>query len=320
MGLHRDLLQIAAPQCFVVSRAQVLAAGYSATRLDRLLDNGDLEILAPGVYGIAAVPPSFYRRLWVAHLAAGPASVVSHEAAAHLHGFVGFPPGLVVLTVPHPFHARVAEAVVHQSTDLAPEHVALHVGLPVTTPARTLADLAGLTTRRLRRVGRGRVERALDDAIAAGTTTVAEVGRLLTSIARRGKPGVSFLACLLDDRGPGYVPPQSELERGLHELVTIAGLPPLERQAVLPGWSGAPACVDGRWSDARMIVEADGRRWHTRVADLARDHERDSTAAAEGWLVVRLLYEHIVGDPTGTAARLHQIRAVRLRQLRLGAA
>lgn len=321
MGLHRDLLELAAPQCFVLSRDQALAAGYDDGRLRNLLRAGDLEMLAPGVYGIPGVPDTYRRRLWVAWLAAGPAAVVSHEAAAHLHGFATFGvPGPVVVTVPHPLHARVAGAIVHQTTNLAPDHVTALDGLAVTTPARTIADLAALTSRRLRRLGRGRVERALDDAVAAGATTVVDVGLLVAGIARRGKLGICFLTRLLDDRGPGYVPPHSELERKLHELVAAAGLPPLERQAALPGEGDVWGRVDGRWADARIIVEADGRRWHTRVSDLARDHERDAAAAAAGWLVVRLLHEHIVGDPEGTAAQLRRIRAVRLAQLGRGAA
>ena len=56
-------------------------------------------------------------------------------------------------------------------------------------------------------------------------------------------------------------------------------------------------CVDFGWPEARLIVEADGRRWHTRIADLRRDRERDNQAARAGWQTLRFLHESIDGRP-----------------------
>ena len=63
---------------------------------------------------------------------------------------------------------------------------------------------------------------------------------------------------------------------------------------------------------AGWLIEADGRAWHTRITDLKRDHERDADAARHGWQTLRLLHEHITGDPKGTAQLIRDVRRERL--------
>ena len=58
---------------------------------------------------------------------------------------------------------------------------------------------------------------------------------------------------------------------------------------------------------ALLIVEADGRRWHTRTADFARDRRRDRQAATRGWLTVRISWEELMSDPGGVAADLRAV-------------
>jgi very-short-patch-repair endonuclease len=63
-----------------------------------------------------------------------------------------------------------------------------------------------------------------------------------------------------------------------------------------------------------MLLEADGRRWHTRVRDIRRDHERDSEAARVGWVTLRFVYEQLVSAPDDVAATVADVRQVRLVQ------
>ena len=69
--------------------------------------------------------------------------------------------------------------------------------------------------------------------------------------------------------------------------------------------------VDAAYCDVRLILEADGRRWHTRIRDLRRDHLRDAEAARVGWQTLRFLYEEIVGDPGNVAATVADVRLAR---------
>lgn len=114
----------ASEQCGLFSRRQVLGAGGNDNLISRRLESGRWLRVATGVYSLAGWPQSWRRSLWSAHLHVSPASVVSHEAAAALHGLILFRPGPVIVTVPHGDHERpINDVRVHQSTDLAPAHV-----------------------------------------------------------------------------------------------------------------------------------------------------------------------------------------------------
>ena len=292
---------LAVRQQTVFSWAQARELGATRRMAQRRLGSGIWLGHAPGVYGLPGMPSSFLRDLWIAHLAVGPGSVGSHEAAAALHRLTGFPRGVVTLTAGRGSHPRVAGAVVHQLNDHASWHLTTIDGLPVTTVARTLVDLASLGRRR-------RLEIALDDAIAARLVTLPDVGRCLTSIARRGKPGVRLLSTLLDQRGPGYIPPASRLERALFDLLEQGGEPPPRRQFPFPGRMPGEGRVDAAYPDARLVIEVDGRRWHNRTADFARDRDRDNEAARAGWRTLRLLYEDVIGAPEETCRLVRDTR------------
>src|SRR4029450_10710551 len=107
------------------------------------------------------------------------------------------------------------------------------------------------------------------------------------------------------------VPAQSELESALFAALAGGGLPDPQRQRALPGVGALPGLVDAASPDCRLILEADGRRWHTRVADLRRDHERDAEAARAGWQTLRFLYEQVVHHPADVCAVVADVRAVR---------
>ncbi|MCB1006897.1 MAG: type IV toxin-antitoxin system AbiEi family antitoxin domain-containing protein [Acidimicrobiales bacterium] len=298
----------AARQHGTFARAQALALGADDALIKRRLRQARWERVAPGVYRLPGVPRSFVQRVWIAYLATGPLATVSFETAGAFSDFSGYPERDVVLTVPHGGHARIPGAFVHQISDVLPHHVTLRHGLRCTTPERTAVDLASIT-------GYARLLTVVDDARARHRLSLAGTGEVLAEVARRGKPGVRRMARVLDALGPGTVPPMSQLERRLHALVERAGLPPLVRQLPLPGRQMVRGCADGGWPDAKMLVEVDGRTWHTRIADLKRDTDRDAETGRAGWLTRRLLYERVTGDPEGVAELLRETREVRLAQL-----
>jgi very-short-patch-repair endonuclease len=241
-------------------------------------------------------------------LAVGPDAVVSHESAAQLHGIPNVVRNRVVLANAHGWHQRLPDITVHQLDDVLPDHrIAIH-GLPVTTPARTIVDLAAV-------VLRARLLRIVEDTNHLRIASYTEIGMCLATVARRGKPGVRQLAKALDLlTGTGAIT-MSVLERDLFGLIDSARLPRPRSQFPFPGRLFTNGCVDAAYADAKLVIEADGRAWHTRIADLKRDHERDADAARHGWLTLRLLYENIKGDPEGTAALLFDVRRERLSQL-----
>jgi very-short-patch-repair endonuclease len=297
------LAELAASQCGLFSRAQVLHHGGDDDLVRRRLGARRWLPMAPGVYSLPGWEPSWRRSLWLAHLDVGPHSVVSHEAAAAVHGLAFSGPAPVVLTVPHGDHERPSPWEVHQLKDLRPGDVTDVDGLPVTTTARTLFDLAAVTA------SRGRYERMLDEAHVSGRCRVEEVRAIYDALRRRGKPGMRLLAQVLEVRGPGDVPPASELERRLLTVLRQGGLPRPKRQFPLPWRDEAEGRVDLAYPDQRVLLEADGRRWHSRMDQMATDRRRDREALSHGWRPYRFVWEEITRRPELVCATVYEALA-----------
>lgn len=138
---------------------------------------------------------------------------------------------------------------------------------------------------------------------------------MLDSLRRPGKRGVRSLGRALDQVGPGDTLPRSELEALLDRVIELSGLPAPLHEQPLPSFGGLAGFVDRTWPEARLIVEADGRRWHTRQQDIARDHDRTLEAARHGYLTLRLIWERLRNDPLETAQALVEVHDGRLRDL-----
>ena len=281
MGIDEEIAKLAAKQHGLFTRRQAMDAGASSSLVDRRLKSGRWVVAQPGVYGMPGAPMTWERRTMAACLAAGPDAVVSHRSAAVLHGFTRFRPGPPELTVP--LDGRRADRRLHRATDLSMGECTRVRGIPVTTVMRTLLDLAWP----LRYGGFGQV---LDDLVVARRFSLDDVITAAGAYARRGKPGSTCLREVLCVRGPGYVPPESVLERKL--LAALTGLPAPLRQQRLGG-----SRVDFCWPAQRLVVEADGRRWHTREADFVRDRSRDAEAAALGFRTVRVTWDDLLTRP-----------------------
>lgn len=302
--------EMAAGQAGCVARAQVLAAGMTDSMARNRLRRGFWRRSHPGVYVVGGAPHTWDQDVWGAALAVGPQAVISHETALLLHGvsYQLVPRYPITLTVPRGSHHRVRDAVVHQIDDLKPHHMIGLGGLRASRPDRAIVELAAtMTTKRLGGL--------LDHLITERLTTVTQVAIRLGEVARHGKPGVTKLGAVLDERGEGYVPPASKLERLLFEALARTGLPPPSRQVALPGRGALEGLVDAAYLDAKLLIEADGRRWHSRQQDQRRDRLRDAEAARVGWLTLRFLYEQIVEEPEEVAATVADVRSSRLEQL-----
>jgi very-short-patch-repair endonuclease len=297
--------ELAARQCGVFARCQVIDAGGDDSLVRRRRRSGRWHTCAPGVYGLPGYAETWDRRLWIAYLAAGVHSVVSHEAAAALYRLPGFLRRMITLTVPHPEHQRVAGAVVHQTRSLPDHHWINLFGRRTTTLARTLVDLAP-------RMSRARLDAAYEHALVTDHLTQARMSRCFTELLVPGRRGMAKLGSVLDARGPGFVPAASELERMLFETCRLAGLADPVRQFPLPGRAAVTGCVDGAYVEAGLILEADGRRWHTRVGDFARDRARDKEAARVGWQTLRFCHEELTEDPDGEAEAIRETYDQRL--------
>jgi len=285
--------------------SQARECGMGKATIWRRVGAGVWDHPYPGVYVLAGAPPTFVQQLWAAVLAAGGSALVSHESAAAVRGARGLPPTPFTLTAPHGSHHRLPGVTVHQIDDVAPRHRTTIDGLPVVTAARAVVDLAS-------RLSVDRLGDVADDLVQARATTWAAIGGVFRDVVRPGKPGMPVLAALLDDRCGDAVPAASMLERSLFTALAAGGLPAPVRQMPLPGRGRVRGLVDAAYEDARILIEADGRTYHMRLADMRRDRERDAQAVTAGWVTMRFTYEQVVHDPGRVCADVAAARAVRL--------
>jgi very-short-patch-repair endonuclease len=165
--------------------------------------------------------------------------------------------------------------------------------IPVTSPARTIFDLAGV-------LHPGRTERAPDNALARRLATVAGLSQVADELARQGRPGSWLMRRLLADRAGAYVPPESNLEARFHAVAKAAGLT-LVRQQDVGGddWIGRVDFLDPQ---KRLVVEVDSDLHHSSMLDEAADTARDAALAGAGYTVIRIS-EHDLWHRPGEVVR-----------------
>ena len=204
-------------------------------------------------------------------LACGDGSALSHLSAAVLWGIVADRGAMVHVTAET--RRRVRGIVVHEAP-LQGERVR-RAGIVVTTPARTLVDLADVVSRRT-------LERAFDEA---------EYLKLDHSGARsrHGRSGSGLLTSVLAVHTPGTTRTRSELEELFLALCEEHALPRPEVNAGIEGYE-----CDFVWWDARLVVETDGAAAHGTTRARERDPIRDAELQLAGWVVIRVTWVRLL--------------------------
>jgi hypothetical protein len=294
----RRVAALAASQHGVFSRRQARELGASSDMVKSRLLSGAWKPMAEDVLTLRGTLLVWRARLRAATLVPAGVSWVSHEAGGALHELSTFNPGPVAVLVPHGRSRRTELAVVHQTRDLAlPDHVTTVDGIPVTTIPRTLVDLAAI-------VGRRRLEHVVNDAVVARQVTLAEIESVVGDVARRGKAGMGRIKAVLDDLGPGPTVPASRLEALLLRVLRKGGVPVPVLQHELPWRTDVEGRVDMAFPLARLIIEVDSRRYHTRVRDFEVDRRRDNAAQLAGWRVLRFTYADLRHRPDEVVAEV----------------
>jgi len=225
-----------------------------------------------------AVPRSVGQDVLAACLAAGPDAAASHRSAAAVLGLRDVDWGSPEITAAVGCRRPLAGVTVHRSV-LAAADVGRRGPIPVTRPARTLLDLAGVEP--------ALVEGALDDALVRGLTTLGSLGRMLDRAGGHGRAGTALLRDLVTERQAGLRSTESPLEDRPVRLLRRHGLPGPVRQheVLLP--DGTLVRLDLAYPDLKLGIEADGRIWHSGRADFSRDRRRANRLAAIGWTMLR---------------------------------
>jgi hypothetical protein len=273
-----EISELAERQHGVVARAQLRALGLGDDAVDWQVRKRRLHRVHRGVYAVGHLNMTRNGHFMAAVLACGDKAALSHFSAAVLWGMLS---GDGKIHVTAPGHRVRTGLVVHRS-QLPAEEITTRAGIPVTSPARTLIDLADVAPRRT-------LERALDEA---------EFLRLdYTGLApRHGRRGSGVLSSVLAVHTPGSTRTRSHLEEMFLALCDAHDLPRPEVNVHIEGYE-----CDFVWREQRLIVETDGAAAHGTTRAAMRDLERDLELTAAGWRVIRVSYERLSNDPASVA-------------------
>ena len=278
---------IAAAQEGVITRQQLLQAGMSTHSIERRRRNGTLRPVHIGVYQLGPVAGRFARE-HAALLACG-GGAISNFTAASLWQLIRAVLALDVdVTLPQSRHTRRRKGVRVHRHSLADDEITLLDGLPVTTPARTLLDLAALTTD------------GLDRALATAEHRYPDIqDELRTLLARYPlRKGTRALrALIMDPAARAFT--RSTAEDRLLDLIKSAGLPTPETNVRIGSYE-----VDCYWRRAALVAEVDGYEFHASKRAFVRDRKRDSALAAAGIRVLRLSWQQLTKDRDRTLVEL----------------
>lgn len=285
--------RLAARQHGVVSARQLMQLGFSRRAVEHRLARGRLHPVTRGVYAVGRPELSRHGRWMAAVLCCGSEAMLSHRSAAALWGIAADPAGHIEVTIRAPTVVRRPGVRIHRRPTLPVEDVHGRDGILVTSPIRTLLDLACLLCR-------SGLERAVNEADRLDLVDPDELRDSLDS--RRGQRGVARLRQLLDRRT--FRLTDSELERRFLPLAEAAGLVrPLTRQR-LNGFR-----VDFYWPDLGLVVETDGLRYHRTPGQQARDRLRDQAHTAAGLTPLRFTHAQVRFEPEHVHATLRAVAA-----------
>lgn len=252
----------------VVTSKQLREIGLSRNAVLERRRSGRLHSLHRGVYAVGHTAPSLERRWMAAVLALGADAVLSHRSAAELWGLLPARHVAVDVSLPNRSGRRQRPGVrVHRPVSLAEAELTHQRGIPVTAPARTIADLRSV-------LPANELRRAIRQADFLGL----EVGSSITLDGTR-----------------------SELERRFLRLCRSRRLP----MPVVNTQIGAMT-VDFCWPDSKLIVETDGYIAHRGRQAFEDDRARDLRLKGLGWEVLHLSYRQVSDEPARVVAILRE--------------
>ena len=235
-------------------------------------------------------PQTWEHSLLCAVLASGPGAAVSHRSATGIWRLHRYRSGVVDITVVR-WGRRTAEGwKVHESLDLPSRDLTVHRGIPVTTPTRTLIDVA-------RYIPARRLGAMVDDAVVRELTSYEDLHLRFSELARRGRDGIATMREVLEDRPCGTVAPDSAFELDVFKDVKRLGPEPVMHHRVQA--EGMEYVLDIAWPEFKIAVECDGFRFHRTPEQLEWDDRRRNVLALHGWIVLHETWTRRRREPRG---------------------
>lgn len=286
---ERVVGRLASRQRGVVKRAQLLAAGIGPGVVPRLIRTGVLRPIHRGVYIVGHLALAPHARETAAVMACGERSSISHRSAARMWGLLPDAPGEIDVTVVGS-HCRPKQGVrLHRVVILDDRDLRRRHGLPITSPARTMIDLATDAS-----------DRELEDAVAeARAQRLIRNGELEAAVDRAGqRRGAARMRDFLRAEG-GPAITRSRAERQFRALLGQAQLP-RPRPNVRIGRFTA----DFLWGPERVVLEVDSWQFHGHRRAFERDRRKDMALHDAGYHVIRITWRQFTEEPLMLTAHI----------------
>jgi len=295
---NEEAWALARKQHWVISRRQLLNFGFTPRAIEHWLETFRLHRVYRGVYAVGTPQLDRHRRWMAAVLASGPRAVLSHRSAGELWGLVeNRERDKSEVTVRGPVGSRRTQISAVSRPALPATESTVHEGIPVTTPARTLLDLATV-------LDELQLERAVNEADKLDLISSQVLRLSLEKFG--GERGVRALRKLFER--DSFRLSDSTLEILFRRLADESGLPAPQTRALVNGFT-----VDFYWPEFPLIVETDGLRYHRTAATQSRDRLRDQAHTAAGITCLRFTHwqvqhqsDHVRQILRKTANRLRQ--------------
>lgn len=287
--IDRALAVLANRQHGVFSHRQAVAAGASPGQIAYRRSSGAWIVLDRAVYALDSSPPTWHRQVMAAILGKNRARA-SGATAGVLHGMPHCRKAKPEITIPAGGSAAGKLAVVRRRSDFRTLKLIVIDRIPTTDAATTLFDLSS-------RLRSAQLQRTIDDCLVRRKVAVDDLRTVLDVYRGCRLSGTVAFREAIEEITSEYVPSQSDLEVLLMGPLSDPRVPSVDLQARLSWWDELPHRVDAFIAPWSLIVEADGRTYHTKRADFENDRRRDNLAVAHGYRVLRFTYRMLNDDP-----------------------
>jgi very-short-patch-repair endonuclease len=284
--------ELAKRQYGVVARGQLLNLGFSRKAIVGRLQRGLLHEVLLGVYVVGARRIGRKGRWMAAVLAGGKGVVLSHRSAARLWRLLPPAAERIDLTCP-PGRVVRRKGIVSHESEVREDERLVKDGIPVTSPFRTIFDLAAAVETR-------ELERAFHEAERWEMTDRVSLPLLLERYP--GRRGARKVRALLGSSAPVAIT-RNDFEEAFVVLVDAHGLPRPRMNADL-AVRGRFFEIDALWEEQRFAVELDSRGIHGTRKRFESDRQRDRILVAEGWRTMRITWQQLQEEPEAIAGDL----------------
>lgn len=300
MIITAEIMRLAELRDGLVTRDQLRKHGLSDGQISKLVAGRVLHVVFKGVYALEPGPWPLSKRALGACLAT-PRTVVSDMTAASHWRLRRTPRDVLEVVVEAPRLVRLPGVRVHRTNRLDEGDVVLYAnGLRVTSPARTLFDIAA-------DLDPAAMMSIVEDALNRRLCTPWSLGDVGERLVGQGRPGGAVFRTVLESRAAELPPVGSEAELVLADALVLAGMPTLSRQFPVNLAGIGPIRLDLAIPADRFNIEVDDPNWHADPVALQRDHARDLLLSADDWLVQRVTTEDVYQRLRSTSANLTKV-------------